>query len=81
MPLSVDLAPGGVKDVPVADKELLPGKTVQIVVRDFHIAVNQCAGPVSIQLYAYMYAKSPETDDSGAVRRPDLALKIPCAPR
>ncbi|MGW4356275.1 MspA family porin [Nocardia sp. NPDC004582] len=67
VPLSVNLAPGEVKDVPVADKDLLPGKTVQIVVRDFHIVVNQCAGPVSIRQYTYAYAKSPETDDSGAV--------------
>ncbi|AYF75629.1 hypothetical protein D7D52_19230 [Nocardia yunnanensis] len=67
VPMSVNLAPGEVKDLEVATKDLLPGKQVQIIVRDFHIAVNQCAGPVSIRQYTYVYAKSAETDDSGAV--------------
>ncbi|MRH90041.1 hypothetical protein GFY24_21800 [Nocardia sp. SYP-A9097] len=38
-----------------------------MVIRDFHISVNQCAGPVSIRQYTYLYAKSAEVDDSGAV--------------
>ncbi|GAB2556613.1 MspA family porin [Nocardia heshunensis] len=67
VPMSVNLAPGEVKDIAVADKDLIPGKQVQIIIRDFHIAVNQCAGPVSIRQYTYIYAKSAETDDSGAV--------------
>ncbi|MEV6070812.1 MspA family porin [Nocardia sp. NPDC052001] len=67
VPMSVNLSPGEVKDIPVADKDLLPGKEVQIVIRDFHIAVNQCTGPVSIRQYTYLYAKSAEVDDSGGV--------------
>ncbi|WP_245677959.1 MspA family porin [Nocardia acidivorans] len=67
VPLSVNLSPGEVKDVPVAEKDLMPGKEVQIVIRDFHIAVNQCTGPVAIRQYTYLYAKSAEVDDSGAV--------------
>lgn len=67
VPMSINLAPGEVKDLAVADKDLIPGKQVQIIIRDFHIAVNQCAGPVSIRQYTYIYAKSAETDDSGAV--------------
>ncbi|MEC3958502.1 MspA family porin [Nocardia sp. CDC153] len=67
VPMSVNLAPGEVKDLEIATKDLIPGKTVQVIIRDFHIAVNQCAGPVSIRQYTYIYAKSAETDDSGAV--------------
>ncbi|GAB0105774.1 hypothetical protein JMUB6875_47560 [Nocardia sp. JMUB6875] len=67
VPMSVNLAPGEVKDLEIATKDLIPGKTVQVIMRDFHIAVNQCAGPVSIRQYTYIYAKSAETDDSGAV--------------
>ncbi|MET9491478.1 MspA family porin [Nocardia sp. NPDC006630] len=67
VPLSINLSPGEVKDVPVADKDLIPGKEVQIIIRDFHIAVNQCTGPVAIRQYTYLYAKSAEVDDSGAV--------------
>lgn len=64
---NLNLAPGEIKEVPVADKDLLPGGTVSIVVRDFHITVNSCAGPVSIREYTYVYAKSATVDDSGAV--------------
>ncbi|WP_405497949.1 MspA family porin [Nocardia sp. NBC_00511] len=67
VPMSVNLAPGEVKDVPVADKDLMPGKEVSIVIRDFHITVNSCTGPVAIRQYTYIYVKSAETDDSGAV--------------
>lgn len=67
VPMSINLSPGEVKDIAVADKELMPGKEVQIVIRDFHIAVNQCTGPVAIRQYTYLYAKSAEVDDSGAV--------------
>ncbi|MVU82084.1 hypothetical protein GPX89_33205 [Nocardia sp. ET3-3] len=67
VPMTINLSPGEVKDLEVATKDLIPGKQVQVIVRDFHIAVNQCAGPVSIRQYTYVYAKSAETDDSGAV--------------
>ncbi|MFJ4657751.1 MspA family porin [Nocardia sp. NPDC088792] len=65
--INLNLAPGEIKEVPVADKDLLPGNTVSIVVRDFHITVNGCAGPVAIRQYTYVYAKSATVDDSGAV--------------
>lgn len=66
--LALNLEPGAVEDIVIAEgKELIPGRTVQIVTRDFNIKVNNCLGPVSIRQFTYVYAKSPEIDDSGAV--------------
>ncbi|MBB5917909.1 hypothetical protein BJY24_006821 [Nocardia transvalensis] len=65
--VTLNLSPGEVSEVPVAEKELIPGKVVQTVVRDFHIIVNACSGPVAIRQFTYLYAKSAEVDDSGAV--------------
>ncbi|WP_280267624.1 MspA family porin [Nocardia wallacei] len=64
---TINLNPGEVKEVAVAEKEIIPGKNVQIVTRDFHIVVNACSGPVTIRQFTYLYAKSAEVDDSGAV--------------
>ncbi|MFI5781498.1 MspA family porin [Nocardia sp. NPDC051570] len=65
--VSMSLAPGEVKEIPVGEKEMAPGRVVQIVIRDFHLTVNQCSGPVTIRQYAYVYARSADVDDSGAV--------------
>ncbi len=65
--VSMSLAPGEVKEVPLGEKEMAPGHVVQIVIRDFHLTVNQCSGPVTLRQYAYLYAKSADVDDSGAV--------------
>ncbi|MBF6330111.1 MspA family porin [Nocardia transvalensis] len=65
--LTVSLAAGEVKEVPLGQKEMAPGRTVQIVMRDFHLTVNQCTGPVTLRQFAYVYAKSADVDDSGAV--------------
>lgn len=46
---------------------MIPGKLIQAVVRDFHIKVNTCTGPVNLRQYTYVTATSPETDDMGAV--------------
>jgi hypothetical protein len=64
---TVNIAPGEVKEVQLAEKELIPGKTVSTIIRDFHLIVNSCEGPVTIREYAYVYAKSAEVDDSGAI--------------
>lgn len=64
---TVNLTPGEIKEIPVAEKEIAPGVTGTIMVRDFHIVVNSCTGPVSIRQYTYLYTKSAEVDDSGAV--------------
>ncbi|WP_067545839.1 MspA family porin [Nocardia crassostreae] len=64
---TLNLNAGEVKEVPLAEKEVAPGITATTVIRDFHIVVNQCTGPVTIRQYAYLYAKSAEIDDSGAV--------------
>ncbi|MEV6773127.1 MspA family porin [Nocardia sp. NPDC051030] len=64
---TINLNPGEVKELAVADKDVAPNITASIVIRDFHIVVNQCTGPVTIRQYTYLYAKSAEVDDSGAV--------------
>ncbi len=64
---TLNLSAGEVKEVPVGEKEIVPGTVGTIVIRDFHIIVNQCTGPVAIRHYTYLYTKSPEVDDSGAV--------------
>ncbi|UFS99418.1 MspA family porin [Nocardia huaxiensis] len=63
---TLNLTAGEVKEVPVAEKEIVSGAG-QIVIRDFHIIVNQCTGPVAIRHYTYLFTKSPAVDDSGAV--------------
>ncbi|WP_245746149.1 MspA family porin [Nocardia altamirensis] len=64
---TLNLSPGEVGEIALAEKEMIPGKLIQVSVRDFHIKVNSCTGPVMIRQYAYVDAKSPEVDDSGAV--------------
>lgn len=65
--VTMDLMPGQVWDVPMAEKQLVPGKPATSTVRDFHIVVNHCTGPVSIREYAYVYVGTEDSDDSGAV--------------
>ncbi|ATL66979.1 MspA family porin [Nocardia terpenica] len=65
--VAVNVAPGEVKEVAVAEKALIPNQVVQTVIRDFHIVVNGCTGPVTIRQFTYLFAKSPQVDDSGAV--------------
>ncbi|WP_240771754.1 MspA family porin [Nocardia sp. CS682] len=64
---TLNLAPGDVGEVAIAEKDMIPGKLIQLSFRDFHIKVNSCTGPVTIRQYAYVEYKSPEVDDSGAV--------------
>ncbi|MFC9999223.1 MspA family porin [Nocardia sp. NPDC127526] len=64
---TLNLNAGEVKEVSLAEKEVPPGITATTIIRDFHIVVNQCTGPVTIRQYVYLYAKSAEVDDSGAV--------------
>lgn len=64
---TINLTPGEVKEIPIAEKDLAPGVMGTIMIRDFHIVVNACTGPVTIRQYTYLYAKSAEVDDSGAV--------------
>ncbi|MGY4102177.1 MspA family porin [Nocardia sp. R16R-3T] len=65
--VTVNLQAGEVAEVALAEKDMIPGKLIQTVVRDFHIKVNTCTGPVTLRQFAYVYASSPEVDDSGAV--------------
>ncbi|MEV4128572.1 MspA family porin [Nocardia sp. NPDC049707] len=65
--VTLNLQAGEVAEVELAEKEMIPGKLIQIVVRDFHIKVDTCTGPVTLRQFAYVYATSPEVDDSGAV--------------
>ncbi|MEV6429729.1 MspA family porin [Nocardia sp. NPDC051463] len=65
--VTLNLTPGEVAEVPVAEKDMIPGKLIQTVVRDFHLKVNTCTGPVAIRQFTYVIASSPEVDDMGAV--------------
>ncbi|MFI6216157.1 MspA family porin [Nocardia brasiliensis] len=64
---TLNISPGEVGEIAIAEKEMIPGKLIQLSVRDFHIRVNSCTGPVTLRQYAYVDSKSPEVDDSGAV--------------
>lgn len=64
---TLNLSPGEVAEVQVSDKDMIPGKLIVLSVRDFHIKVNSCTGPVTLRQFAYVDMKSPEVDDSGAV--------------
>ncbi|PXX62389.1 MspA protein [Nocardia tenerifensis] len=64
---TLTLAPGEVGEVEIAEKDMIPGKLIQLSFRDFHIKVNACTGPVTLRQYSYVDYKSPEVDDSGAV--------------
>ncbi|MGW6421156.1 MspA family porin [Nocardia sp. NPDC055053] len=66
--LELELQPGDITNVDIGDgKPLIPGKTVRIVTRDFHIKVDNCVGPATIRQYTYVQTRTPEVDDSGAV--------------
>ncbi|WP_433685813.1 MspA family porin [Nocardia sp. CA-119907] len=65
--VTLNLNPGEIAEVPLAEKEMIPGTLIQTVVRDFHIKVDACTGPVTLRQFAYVYAVSPEVDDSSAV--------------
>ncbi|WP_165914838.1 MspA family porin [Nocardia alba] len=66
--VELELQPGDITNVDIGEgKPLIPGKTVQIVTRDFHIKVDNCVGPATIRQYTYVLTRTPEVDDSGAV--------------
>ncbi|MGW4365257.1 MspA family porin [Nocardia takedensis] len=71
----LELAPGDITNIDLTEgKALIPGKTVQIIIRDFHIKVDSCAGPVTIRQYTSIQTRTPELDDSGAVFGEPLKL-------
>ncbi|WP_162240347.1 MspA family porin [Nocardia arizonensis] len=66
--LEFDIKAGDIVTVEIGKgKALIPGKTVQIVTRDFYIKVDGCIGPVTVRQYSSVEARTPEVDDSGAV--------------
>ncbi|MGN2640303.1 MspA family porin [Nocardia takedensis] len=64
---TLNLNPGQVTDVAMMEKTMVPGKQINLGVRDYHIRVNSCTGPVTLRQYTYVYLESEDTDDSGAV--------------
>ncbi|NUS44007.1 MAG: MspA family porin [Mycobacteriaceae bacterium] len=64
---TVNIGPGEVKEVAVAEKQIQANAEGTIIVRDFHIIVNECVGPVAVRQFTYLYVKSPSVDDNGAV--------------
>ncbi|WP_225731301.1 MULTISPECIES: MspA family porin [unclassified Nocardia] len=65
--LDLPLQPGKVTDVPVGEKDLSDGVTGSIISKDFHIRVEDCAGPLTIQAYTTITAESPAVTGMGAV--------------
>ncbi|WP_406237939.1 MspA family porin [Nocardia sp. NBC_01009] len=65
--VTLNLTPGEVAEVAMTEKDMIPGKLIQTVIRDFHLKINTCTGPVSIRQFTYVIATSPEVDDMGAV--------------
>lgn len=64
---TVNLNPGEVGEVLMMEKTMVPGKTIHLGVRDFHIRVNSCTGPVTLRQFTYVSFESEDADDSGAV--------------
>ncbi|MCP2289229.1 MspA family porin [Nocardia amikacinitolerans] len=65
--VDLSLTPGKVVDVPVGEKELLPGSTGYVFSRDRRVHVEDCAGPLTVQAYAIITAETPEVTAEGAV--------------
>ncbi|WP_228539803.1 MspA family porin [Nocardia sp. XZ_19_385] len=64
---TINLSAGEVKEVVIREKKMVAGKVIYLGVRDFHIVVNSCTGPVTLRQFTYVLLESEDTDDSGAV--------------
>ncbi|WP_216916833.1 MspA family porin [Nocardia noduli] len=64
---TLTLNPGEVGELSMAEKAMVPGKTIYAGIRDYHIRVNSCTGPVTLRQFTYVNVASEEADDSGAV--------------
>ncbi|WP_194817455.1 MspA family porin [Nocardia sp. XZ_19_385] len=67
MGIDLSLTPGKVVDLPVGERELLPGSTGYVFSRDRRVHVENCAGPLTIRAYAIVTVDSPEVTADGAV--------------
>ncbi|MGV9612390.1 MspA family porin [Nocardia xishanensis] len=66
---SIDLSmtPGKVQPFEVGTKDLPPGSTGYLISRDFHVAVQDCGGPLTIRSYTIVEARSSEVSGREAV--------------
>ncbi|MEV6771406.1 MspA family porin [Nocardia sp. NPDC051030] len=64
--VNLSLAPGKIVDVKLptelSDKELPAGNTGYLIDRDYHLYVENCAGPLTVQAYTVIEASSPEAN-------------------
>ncbi|WP_328387274.1 MspA family porin [Nocardia sp. NBC_00416] len=64
---TVGIEPGEVIDVPLVDKEIVPGVPGRVVYHDVHLVVNGCIGPAVIRQYTEIQMKSDAVDERGVV--------------
>ena len=64
--ISTTLLPGAITDVPFVSKDLSQER-VAASVKNAHIKVDGCGGPVTIRSYAIISTTSPTSDDTLAV--------------
>lgn len=65
--VSVNVAPGSVKDVPLIKKDAVKGVPARVNLRDVHLVINGCIGPAVVRQYAVMQLHTDELDDMGVV--------------
>lgn len=64
---SIGIAPGEVADVPLVDKDIVPGVPGRVVYHDVHLVINGCIGPAVIRQYTEIQMKSDAVDERGVV--------------
>lgn len=64
--ITVNLGPGEITDVPLGKKSMV-GPDATIRVRNAHIKVNGCIGPVTARSYTTVQLSTPASDDGNTV--------------
>ncbi|WP_067698251.1 MspA family porin [Nocardia jejuensis] len=58
----LSIAPGKIKDISLAEKQIPAGGTGYVVSSDYRLTVEGCGGPLTVQAYTIIEATSPEAD-------------------
>ncbi|MEV0358065.1 MspA family porin [Nocardia sp. NPDC050697] len=64
---SVSVTPGKVAEVQLAKKDVVPGASARINMRDIHLVINGCVGPAVIRQYTLMQVYTDQISDMGVV--------------
>lgn len=64
---SISVLPGTVAEVPIAKKDVVPGASARINMRDIHLVINNCIGPAVIRQYTMMQVYTDQISDMGVV--------------